>query len=164
MSAQSQSQQIKQNFLNHPYTQQATKFVSGQVNALDAEVSVVPFSSGLQTTEFAGGCIMPQFRQLHDPRRTLETVPVSSRTDCRSSTGTPCSATSRLRPRSLRLTVSSPSVPRECCVMSRADIHIPIHILRSCRGASSASRAHSACSGTCRSTRTTADPPAGPSS
>jgi receptor expression-enhancing protein 5/6 len=36
MSAQ--SQQIKQNFLNHPYTQQANKFVSGQVNALDAEV------------------------------------------------------------------------------------------------------------------------------
>lgn len=46
MSAQSQSQQIKQNFLNHPYTQQATKFVSGQVNALDAEVSGVPFASG----------------------------------------------------------------------------------------------------------------------
>ena len=37
MSAQ--SQQIKQNFLNHPYTQQANKFVSGQVSALDAEVS-----------------------------------------------------------------------------------------------------------------------------
>ena len=34
-----QSQQIKQNLLNHPYTQQAHKFVSGQVNALDTEVS-----------------------------------------------------------------------------------------------------------------------------
>lgn len=33
-----QSQQIKQNFLNHPYTQQANKFVNGQVSALDAEV------------------------------------------------------------------------------------------------------------------------------
>jgi hypothetical protein len=55
MSAQSQSQQIKQNFLNHPYTQQATKFVSGQVNALDAEVSGVRFRSGLSTTELAWG-------------------------------------------------------------------------------------------------------------
>ena len=37
MSAQ--SQQIKQNFLSHPYTQQANSFVSGQVSSLDAEVS-----------------------------------------------------------------------------------------------------------------------------
>jgi len=37
MSAQ--SEQIKQNFLNHPYTQQASKFFNGQVNSLDAEVS-----------------------------------------------------------------------------------------------------------------------------
>lgn len=37
MSAQ--SQQIKQNFLNHPYVQQANKVVAGQVNALDSEVS-----------------------------------------------------------------------------------------------------------------------------
>jgi receptor expression-enhancing protein 5/6 len=55
MSTQSQSQQIKQNFLNHPYTQQANKFVSGQVNALDAEVSGVRFLSGLSTTELAWG-------------------------------------------------------------------------------------------------------------
>jgi receptor expression-enhancing protein 5/6 len=33
-----QSQQIKQNFLNHPYVQQANKVVSGQVSSLDAEV------------------------------------------------------------------------------------------------------------------------------
>lgn len=37
MSAQ--SEQIKQNFLNHPYTQQASKFFNGQVSSLDAEVS-----------------------------------------------------------------------------------------------------------------------------
>ena len=37
MSAQ--SQQIKENVLNHPYTQQASKFLSGQVSSLDAEVS-----------------------------------------------------------------------------------------------------------------------------
>jgi receptor expression-enhancing protein 5/6 len=38
MSAQ--SEQIKQNFLNHPYTQQASKFFNGQVSSLDAEVSL----------------------------------------------------------------------------------------------------------------------------
>ncbi|GFZ47478.1 Protein YOP1 [Saitozyma sp. JCM 24511] len=48
MSAQSQSQQIKQNFLNHPYTQQATKFVSGQVNALDAELNRYPMLRDLE--------------------------------------------------------------------------------------------------------------------
>jgi receptor expression-enhancing protein 5/6 len=37
MSAQ--SQQIRENFLKHPYTQQANKFLSGQVQSLDAEVS-----------------------------------------------------------------------------------------------------------------------------
>ncbi|ORY24795.1 TB2/DP1, HVA22 family-domain-containing protein [Naematelia encephala] len=40
MSAQ--SQQIKQNFLSHPYTQQASQFASGQVNALDAELAKYP--------------------------------------------------------------------------------------------------------------------------
>ena len=34
-----QAQQIKQNFFNHPYTQQAHKFLAGQVSSLDAEVS-----------------------------------------------------------------------------------------------------------------------------
>jgi len=37
-----QSQQIKQNFLNHPYTQQASKFVNGQVSSLDAELNKYP--------------------------------------------------------------------------------------------------------------------------
>lgn len=36
------SQQIKQNFLNHPYVQQANKVVSGQVNALDSELNKYP--------------------------------------------------------------------------------------------------------------------------
>lgn len=36
-----QSQQIKDNFLKHPYTQQANKFLSGQVNSLDSEVGLV---------------------------------------------------------------------------------------------------------------------------
>ena len=49
------SQQIKQNFLNHPYVQQANKVVSGQVNALDSEVSITSCtysssSSGLYAT------------------------------------------------------------------------------------------------------------------
>ena len=35
------SQQLKQNFVNHPYVQQANKVVSGQVNALDSEVSAI---------------------------------------------------------------------------------------------------------------------------
>lgn len=48
MSAQ--SQQIKQNFMNHPYTQQANKFLSGQVNQLDAEVSVFSVFSALITS------------------------------------------------------------------------------------------------------------------
>jgi len=39
-----QSQQIKNNFINHPYTQQANKFATGQVNALDAEVSLTSTS------------------------------------------------------------------------------------------------------------------------
>jgi receptor expression-enhancing protein 5/6 len=34
-----QSQQIKDNFVNHPYTQKANQFLSGQVNQLDSEVS-----------------------------------------------------------------------------------------------------------------------------
>jgi hypothetical protein len=42
MSANPQTQQLKQNILNHPYTQQAQKFVSGQVNSLDVEVSISP--------------------------------------------------------------------------------------------------------------------------
>ena len=33
-----QSQQIKDNFVNHPYTQKANQFLSGQVNSLDSEV------------------------------------------------------------------------------------------------------------------------------
>ena len=33
-----QSQQIKDNFVNHPYTQKANQFLSGQVNQLDSEV------------------------------------------------------------------------------------------------------------------------------
>ncbi|KAK4686705.1 receptor expression-enhancing protein 5/6, partial [Tremellales sp. Uapishka_1] len=44
-----QSQQIKQNFLNHPYTQQASKFASGQVNALDAELSKFPILRDLES-------------------------------------------------------------------------------------------------------------------
>jgi len=47
MSAQ--GQQIKQNFLNHPYTQQANKFLSGQVNALDAELSKYPVMRDIET-------------------------------------------------------------------------------------------------------------------
>ncbi|KAK8843393.1 protein YOP1 [Kwoniella newhampshirensis] len=43
-----QSQQIKQNFLNHPYTQQASKFASGQVNALDAELNRYPMLRQLE--------------------------------------------------------------------------------------------------------------------
>ncbi|KAK1922493.1 TB2/DP1, HVA22 family-domain-containing protein [Papiliotrema laurentii] len=40
MSAQ--SQQIRENFLKHPYTQQANKFLSGQVQSLDAELNKYP--------------------------------------------------------------------------------------------------------------------------
>ncbi|EIW67141.1 protein YOP1 [Tremella mesenterica] len=47
MSAQ--SQQIKQNFLNHPYTQNAQKFVSQQVNSLDAELNKYPMLRDLET-------------------------------------------------------------------------------------------------------------------
>ena len=46
MSAQ--SEQIKQNFLNHPYTQQASKFFNGQVSSLDAEVSYSVYWIGTQ--------------------------------------------------------------------------------------------------------------------
>ncbi|ORX39016.1 membrane organization and biogenesis-related protein [Kockovaella imperatae] len=46
MSAQ--GQQIKQNFLNHPYTQQANKFLSGQVNSLDAELNKYPIMRDLE--------------------------------------------------------------------------------------------------------------------
>jgi len=46
MSAQ--SEQIKQNFLNHPYTQQASKFFNGQVSSLDAEVSSPTCILGIQ--------------------------------------------------------------------------------------------------------------------
>jgi receptor expression-enhancing protein 5/6 len=38
-----QSQQIKDNFVNHPYTQKANQFLSGQVNQLDSEVSCFYF-------------------------------------------------------------------------------------------------------------------------
>lgn len=43
-----QSQQIRQNFLNHPYTQQAHKFATGQVNALDAELNKYPMLRDLE--------------------------------------------------------------------------------------------------------------------
>ncbi|WWC64131.1 protein YOP1 [Kwoniella dejecticola CBS 10117] len=43
-----QSQQIKQNFLNHPYTQQASRFATGQVNALDAELNKYPLLRNLE--------------------------------------------------------------------------------------------------------------------
>jgi len=46
MSAQ--SQQIKQNFINHPYTQQANKFVNGQVSSLDQELSKYPMLRDLE--------------------------------------------------------------------------------------------------------------------
>ncbi|OCF31414.1 protein YOP1 [Kwoniella heveanensis CBS 569] len=48
MSAPTQSQQIKQNFLNHPYTQQASRFASGQVNALDAELNRYPLLRNIE--------------------------------------------------------------------------------------------------------------------
>lgn len=44
MQMAAQSQQIKDNFLNHPYTQQANKFLSGQVSSLDSEVCEGVFS------------------------------------------------------------------------------------------------------------------------
>lgn len=47
MSAQ--GQQIKQNFLNHPYVQQANKVVSGQVNALDSELNKYPVLRDIET-------------------------------------------------------------------------------------------------------------------
>ncbi|CAD6567648.1 MAG: ER membrane protein DP1/Yop1 [Tremellales sp. Tagirdzhanova-0007] len=47
MSAQ--SQQIKQNFMNHPYTQQANQFVNGQVSSLDAELNKYPMLRDLET-------------------------------------------------------------------------------------------------------------------
>lgn len=34
-----QAQQITQNFINHPYVQQAHKTVQGQLTSLDAELS-----------------------------------------------------------------------------------------------------------------------------
>ncbi|BEI99478.1 hypothetical protein CcaverHIS631_0405210 [Cutaneotrichosporon cavernicola] len=37
-----QSQQIKNNFVNHPYVQQASRALQGQVNSLDAELNKYP--------------------------------------------------------------------------------------------------------------------------
>lgn len=48
------SQQLKQNFVNHPYVQQANKVVSGQVNALDSEVSTA-FTLSERSWEFRRG-------------------------------------------------------------------------------------------------------------
>ncbi|KAL7421239.1 ER membrane protein DP1/Yop1 [Cryptotrichosporon argae] len=47
MSAQ--SEQIKQNFINHPYVQQAHKTVQGQVSALDQELNKYPVLRDLET-------------------------------------------------------------------------------------------------------------------
>jgi len=44
-----QSQQIKDNFVNHPYTQKANQFLSGQVNQLDSELSKYPVLRDLET-------------------------------------------------------------------------------------------------------------------
>ncbi|WVQ81463.1 protein YOP1 [Cryptococcus sp. DSM 104549] len=44
-----QSQQIKNNFLNHPYAQQARSIATGQVNALDAELNKYPILRQLET-------------------------------------------------------------------------------------------------------------------
>jgi hypothetical protein len=46
-----QSQQIKDNFVNHPYTQKANQFLSGQVNQLDSEVRSPTLSITTRTTE-----------------------------------------------------------------------------------------------------------------
>jgi receptor expression-enhancing protein 5/6 len=48
MSAQ--SQQVKQNFLNHPYVQQASQVANSQLNVLDKEVS------------FLRGCTVARWR------------------------------------------------------------------------------------------------------
>jgi receptor expression-enhancing protein 5/6 len=37
-----QAQQIKQNFVNHPYVQQVQKAVQSQVSALDTELNKYP--------------------------------------------------------------------------------------------------------------------------
>jgi len=46
MSAQ--TQQLKQSILNHPYTQQASKFINGQVSSLDAELNKYPILRDLE--------------------------------------------------------------------------------------------------------------------
>jgi receptor expression-enhancing protein 5/6 len=46
-----QSQQIKDNFVNHPYTQKANQFLSGQVNQLDSEVGHSTLSIITKTME-----------------------------------------------------------------------------------------------------------------
>jgi len=79
-----QSQQIKDNFVNHPYTQKANQFLSGQVNQLDSEVrSSIPCA-----------------------------ITGNNGTLTDSSASTPFSGTWRPRPRSPRHTVFSLSVPR----------------------------------------------------
>lgn len=44
-----QAQQVKQNFLNHPYVVQAQKVVNGQVKQLDAELSKYPVLNDIET-------------------------------------------------------------------------------------------------------------------
>lgn len=43
-----QAQQVKQNFLNHPYVVQAQKVVNGQVKQLDAELSKYPVLNDIE--------------------------------------------------------------------------------------------------------------------
>jgi len=43
-----QAQQIKQNFVNHPYVQQVQKAVQGQVNSLDTELNKYPVLRDLE--------------------------------------------------------------------------------------------------------------------
>ena len=43
-----QSQQVKQNFVNHPYVQQAQKVVQGQLNTLDSELNKYPVLRDLE--------------------------------------------------------------------------------------------------------------------